>query len=213
MSKAVAAVVHGGLTQTTKMPCKSYSLPTAACQTGARMAQIEGSICSVCYADKGNYRKYANNIEPAQHARLVSLEDPAWVSAMVASIGADSHFRWHDSGDLQSVDHLRLIALVCEATPNCAHWLPTREYSMVKDYVTQFGALPSNLVVRLSAMYPDKPVVIPLSLQGVAGIAASNVHQHSGPVGEPCMAPSQKGECRDCRACWQRSGTVSYSMH
>lgn len=86
MLKKVAAAVHGGLTQTSKMPCKSYSLPTVACVTGFRMAQVAGSICSSCYANKGNYQAYAANIEPAQHARLVLLSDPLWVDAMVASI-------------------------------------------------------------------------------------------------------------------------------
>lgn len=118
MNKAQASIVHGGITQTTKMPCKSYSLPTIACQTGYRMAAVKGSICSSCYADKGNYRKYENNILPAQMARLESLSDPLWVDAMVTSIGADPFFRWHDSGDIQSVEHLELIAAVCRATPD-----------------------------------------------------------------------------------------------
>jgi hypothetical protein len=85
----------------------------------------------MCYADKGNYRKYSNNIEPVQHARLVSIDDPLWVDAMVVSIGKDKYFRWHDSGDIQSIDHLEKIADVAKRTPNCMHWLPTREYGIV----------------------------------------------------------------------------------
>ena len=74
MTKKAASIITGGVTQTTKMPCKSYSLPTAACRTGYRMAQVKGSICASCYANKGNYRRYENNILPAQMARLDSLE-------------------------------------------------------------------------------------------------------------------------------------------
>ena len=213
MSKTCAKTINGGLTKTTKMPCKSYSLPTVACVTGFKLAAIPGSICSSCYANKGNYKLYANNIEPAQHARLDSLADPMWVSSMVAAIGQDVYFRWHDSGDLQSVDHLRLIAQVCEATPNCKHWLPTREFGFVRDYITQYGQLPSNLTVRLSAMYPDKAVTVPKSLQGIAGVAISNVHHKGDAIGQSCIAPSQNGECRDCRACWQSDNVISYAMH
>ena len=54
-SRKDAATIVGGLTQTSKMPGPSYSLPTAACHTGWRMAQIPGSICSKCYANKGFY--------------------------------------------------------------------------------------------------------------------------------------------------------------
>lgn len=212
MSKKDAAIVCGSLTQTSKMPCKSYSLPTEACQTGFRMAQITGSICSDCYADKGFYAMYAKSIKPAQHARLVALEDPHWVSGMVALIGKDAYFRWHDSGDLQGLWHLELIAEVARLTPNCQHWLPTREYAMVKAYVAKHGAIPSNLIIRLSAMYPDQAVKVPKSLHGVPGIAASNVHNDKPAIGLECAAPSQDGECRDCRACWSEV-TVSYAMH
>lgn len=212
MTKGQAIGVCGTVTQTTKMPCKSYSLPTVACITGFRMAQITGSICSSCYANKGNYKLYAANVEPAQHARLESINGAHWVSGMVALIGSDAYFRWHDSGDLQSIEHLQKIAQVCDATPNCKHWLPTREYAIVKAFIA-LRSIPSNLVIRLSAMYPDKPVIVPASLQGVPGIATSNVHQHGAPIGQACIAPQQRGECRDCRACWSRTESISYRMH
>ena len=211
MRKAEATAICGTLTQTSKMPCKSYSLPTEACQTGYKMAQIKGSICASCYADKGFYKVYANTIKPAQFARLDSINDPHWVDAMVNLIGNDSYFRFHDSGDLQGVDHLRKIAQIAEQLPKCLFWLPTREYAMVKQYIDKFGALPKNLIVRLSAMYPDKPVIIPKSLQGFANITASNVHT-SKAMGKPCVAPEQNGECKDCRACWTNA-VISYKLH
>ncbi len=211
MRKAEANAVCGTLTQTSKMPCKSYSLPTEACQTGYKMAQIKGSICSSCYADKGFYSMYAKTIKPAQFARLDSLTNPHWVDGMVALIGSDSFFRWHDSGDLQGVDHLEKIARVAQLTPNTRHWLPTREFAMVKAFIAKHGALPDNLIVRLSAMYPDQPVKVPLSLQGVANVAVSNVHTGQ-PMGTACNAPNQNGACNDCRLCWS-TDTVSYALH
>lgn len=211
MKKAQATSVCGSLSVTSKMPCKSYSLPTEACITGYNMAKIKGSICHSCYADKGNYARYANNIKPAQFARLDSINSEYWVSGMVSLIGKDKYFRWHDSGDLQSLDHLEKIATVAENTPNCMHWLPTREYGIVKEYIAKYGKLPKNLIVRLSAMYPDKPVIVPKSLQNVQNIAQSNVHTQK-PLGELCNAPANNGECKDCRLCWSTS-TVSYAMH
>ena len=211
MRKAEANAICGTLTQTSKMPCKSYSLPTEACQTGYKMAQIKGSICHSCYANKGFYRAYESTIKPSQFARLDSLTNPHWVDGMVTLIGSDSFFRWHDSGDLQGVDHLELIARVAQLTPNTRHWLPTREYAMVKQYIAKHGALPTNLIVRLSAMYPDQPVKVPLSLQGVANIAISNVHTGQ-PMGTACNAPNQNGACVDCRLCWTGE-TVSYALH
>ena len=211
MKKAEANAVCGTLTQTSKMPCKSYSLPTEACQTGYKMAQIEGSICSACYANKGFYRAYESTIKPSQFARLDSLTNPHWVDGMVTLIGNDAFFRWHDSGDLQGVDHLEKIARVAQLTPNTRHWLPTREYGMVKAFIAKHGALPDNLIVRLSAMYPDQPVIVPKSLQGVSNVAVSNVHTGK-PIGTACKAPQQNGACVDCRLCWTGK-TVSYALH
>lgn len=162
---------------------------------------------------------YAATIKPAQFARLDAVWQAmanadaaqAWVSGMVALIGTDAYFRHHDSGDLQGVEHLELIAALCAATPGTRHWLPTREYGMVKEYLAKHGQLPANLTIRLSAMYPDKPVQVPKSLQGVRGIAVSNVHT-GAPIGEACRAPAQGGACSDCRACWT-DATISYAMH
>lgn len=213
LSKTAAGRLIGGLSRTSKMPCRSYSLPTAACVTGAKMAKVAGSICSGCYANKGNYVKYAASIQPAQYRRLDSLQRVDWVALMVAAIGTDQYFRWHDSGDLQNVEHLEKIAAVARATPHCRHWLPTREYGMVAAFIANGGEIPDNLVVRLSAMFVDQPVKVPASLQGAAGIAVSHVHSKSEPHGNACHAPAQNGECRDCRACWQRHGSISYHQH
>lgn len=213
-TKKQASELTGGMTQTSKMPCKSYSLPTENCITGAKLAKDKSSICGNCYANKGFYKMYAKTIKPAQNKRLESIDHPDWVSAMVTLIGKDQYFRWHDSGDLQSVNHLRKIVEVAEALPNSLFWLPTREYGIVKQYICQYGALPLNLIVRLSAFYADKPVVIPKSLQGYANILASNVHDKAEPVGEVCNAPKQGGECRECRACWNSAvKTVTYGLH
>lgn len=213
-TKKQAIELTGGATQTSKMPCKSYSLPTEACITGAKFAKDKSSICGNCYANKGFYKMYAKTIKPAQNKRLESIQHPEWVSAMVSLIGKDSYFRWHDSGDLQSVDHLHKIAQVAIALPKTLFWLPTREYGIVKNYIEIHGALPENLIVRLSAFYVDKPVIIPKSLQGYSNILASNVHAHAEPVGMPCNAPKQGGECKECRACWDSTvPAVSYGMH
>lgn len=213
-SKAQAAEVTGGCSQTTKMPCLSYELPTEACVTGSKLAKVEGSICSTCYANKGNYARYAKTIKPAQFKRLESLNNPDWVPAMIKLIGSSTHFRWHSSGDIQNLGHLEKIAAIAEALPDTLFWLPTREYAIVKAFITKHGKLPQNLTVRLSALFVDQPVKIPASLAKVSGIVVSNVHAKAAAVGIECAAPKQNGECRECRACWDPSiAAVSYHVH
>jgi hypothetical protein len=211
ITKKEAAETIGTLTSTTKMPCRSFDLPVAACQAGFKLAQLAGSICSTCYAAKGNYVRFANNIEPAQHVRLSEITNSYWVESMVALIGQDEYFRWFSSGDLQSVAMFKNIVAVAQLTPWCAHWLATREYSIIKDYIAGGNVVPDNLIVRLSATYPDKPAQLPASLRGIKNITTSNAHT-SAPIGFECQSPKHGGSCGPCRACWSNK-VVSYKMH
>lgn len=207
--KAATDIV-GSLSKPSKMPTYSYGIGARHCIVGQILAKRNGSTCSDCYALKGSYRMY-KNVAAAENKRFASLVNPKWVAAMSFLINkrcADiGYFRWHDSGDLQSVSHLRKIAAVCDNTPTVQHWLPTRETRILSDYAAQFGALPGNLTVRVSAtMMDQKP--------GTAHSNTSTVHKDTSPHGTACIAPQQDGECRDCRACWDKTvSNVSYAQH
>lgn len=206
---SVASLVTGTLSSPSKMPCHSYSIPASRCITGSKLRSVEGSTCSNCYACKGQYR--FSNVQEALETRFQSLMHPDWVLNMVAMITAadkNGFFRWHDSGDLQSVEHLRNIVLVAESTPQIKHWIPTREYRIVSQYLEQYGQFPSNLTVRLSAHMVD----------GKApnmGLPTSTVHSDARPDGSHvCPAPKQGNKCADCRACWDsKVSNVSYHIH
>lgn len=132
---------------------------------------------------------------------------------MVKLIGNKPFFRWHDAGDLQSVDHLIKIATIARHLPKTLFWLPTREYDIVKAFV-QTESIPVNLVIRMSAMMIDAPAKLPRSLKGFANILTSTVHKNKELNGFKCVAPSQQGKCGSCRACWDNTVTnVSYHAH
>lgn len=214
MTKSAAAAVIGGLSKTSKMPGPSFGLSAHDCQTGAKLRQLPGSTCSKCYACKGSY------VWPAvkeAHARRLSAivtalaDDNArrqWVAAMVRLLDGVSFFRWHDSGDVQSVEHMQLIADVCDATPATRHWIPTREPRYVKRTLAARGSLPANLIVRVSA-----PMLDAAAPQGFAH--TSTVHTTAAPEGSHvCPAPTTGGACADCRACWDTGvANVSYHAH
>ena len=110
-----------------KMPGFSYGLPAQECKTGSKLAKKPGSTCFGCYALKGCYRFKA--FKTASYKRLEALKNPLWVKAMAAQINSkkSKYFRWHDSGDVQSLKHLAKIFKVAKLTPGVQHWLPTRE--------------------------------------------------------------------------------------
>ena len=111
MLKKEATQITGGLSKPNKMPGPSINLPAVACITGAKLVDVLGSTCSGCYALKGRYR--FQNVKDAMQRRLDRLHDPRWIEAMVTLVTGHPVFRWHDSGDLQSVQHLKNIFEVC----------------------------------------------------------------------------------------------------
>lgn len=202
-----------------KMPGSSYSLPASACKTGQRLARIPGSVCASCYADRGNY--LFPSVQAALHRRLASLESVGWEDAMVALIRAEEtsgYFRWHPSGDIQSLAHLERIDRIARALPEIRFWLPTREYGIVRAYLRAHAAFAPNLCVRISAPMIDGPA--PIILDG-RGKPLPRGYVHSGATVPPkgsrariCPAPQQGNACGDCRACWdKRVGAVSYHLH
>jgi len=196
-----------GLSKPSKMPGYSYGLPAAECNVGSKLRQIPGSVCSDCYALKGNYTRYPAIIA-AQYRRLEAIQLSAWVPAMIKLINGSDFFRWHDSGDIQNLDHLAKICAVCRGCPGTKFWCPSREAKLVNDYVKAGNVIPDNLVIRLSAVMVDSP-----KLPNYA--TTSSVHTSDlMAVGRTCPAPGTNGECRDCRACWDPTiANISYHKH
>ena len=203
-----ALALIGGLGSPSKMPCHSYSIPAQKCITGMKLRDVAGSICSKCYALKGMYGLPV--VKAALQRRFESLTNPLWIAAMVVSITKkekSGFFRWHDSGDVQSVEHLSRIVEVCRLTPHIQHWLPTREYGFVSEYL-QTNQFPSNLTVRLSALMID--AAPPVSIANRLGLTTSGVSKS----GFTCVAPNQENKCGDCRACWSKSvANINYKQH
>jgi hypothetical protein len=221
MKVSEAIAITGTLSSPSKMPCHSYSIPAKRCITGSKLRNVEGSTCSSCYACKNNYM--FPNVQDALENRYQSLDHPQWVEAMTVLVKSTTKkvpfFRWHDSGDLQSVAHLAKICAVAAATPNVRHWLPTREYKIVDDYRKSGGVVPENLIVRLSAHMVN-------AAAPAYGLPTSTVHAeaqsaspfkvfNSIPAGShACPASKQGNQCGDCRACWDSTvSNVSYHKH
>ncbi len=196
-----AKAITGGLTYTTKMPGPSYNTPASRCITGAKLRNVKNSVCSSCYALKGNYKRFPK-VEEALERRFQSLKHQAWVPAMAALIKKHKYFRWHDAGDLQSMAHLENIFEVCRLTPATRHWMPTREAKFLN--LMDPDIVPSNLIIRMSSHMIDQP---PVTFWPWTSTVTS-AHNAS------CPAPAQGNKCGDCRACWNRSvPTVSYGKH
>lgn len=199
----------GGLSKPSKMPGHAYSIPAVRCKTGGKLRPVKGSICSVCYALKGRY--VFPNVQRALEKRFESMSNPLWVDAMVISIShfeKSGFFRWHDSGDVQNITHLESIVEIAKRLPHISFWLPTREYSIIGQYVLKHGSFPENLTVRLSSFMLEGPP--PVSVAKSYGVQTSGVSK----TGFTCPASKQGNLCGDCRACWKKDvDNVNYKQH
>jgi len=203
MNLKEAKAITGGLSSPSKMPGYAYNLPAWQCITGVKLQAVAGSVCAGCYAMKGRYR--FKNVKDALNRRLNSLKHPQWIPAMTLLVTHYSKkvpfFRWHDSGDLQSVTHLANIMKVAKATPAVQHWLPTREAQLMK--LINPAAIPQNLIIRMSS-----------HMIGQAPVKFWPWTSTVSTEGKTCPAQDQGNQCRDCRACWDRSvSNVTYPLH
>jgi hypothetical protein len=209
------------LTQTSKMPGPSWSLPAhKACP------RANGTICDSCYASKGCYRY--SSTQNAQNARFAwtveSMRTASgreqWTAAIVDGIRKSgcAYFRVHDSGDMFNVAYAECWLAVCLAMPGIRFWIPTRSWQKPKSPLPVFDPLLNtlrklatlqNVTVRPSALdFGDGAPVI-------AGLhAGSTAAMPDGLRAHQCPAPEQGGNCGDCRTCWDAKNTpVSYCRH
>ena len=202
LTRKEAIAICGSLSSPSKMPGHGYALPAYRCRLGSLLQLIPKTVCHRCYAMRGRYLFPV--VERAMERRFASLSHPRWVEAVTALImrSGDAHFRWHDSGDIQNLDHLQNIVTVARNLPRVKFWLPTREYQTVEVYRRMGGQIPRNLCIRYSAHMVDGPPPLryglPVStVSSKPGVAHAGAHQ--------CPAHAQGNKCGHCRACWDPS--------
>jgi len=199
MNTKEAWALVGGLSKPSKMPGWAIGIPAKECKTGAKLRLVKNSVCEGCYALKGCY--VFDIVQKAQYKRLEAINHPQWVQAMATLINSKKPdvFRWHDSGDVQDVQHLEKIFEVCRLTPNKRHWMPTRE-AWIKDHMHK---APANLVVRFSSPMVDQGPV--KSWPNTSTVSTKS---------RTCPAPDNNNECGDCRACWDPLvKNIEYGKH
>lgn len=205
--------IIGGLSKPSKMPWRSWSIPAQACKTGSLLRKKNGSVCGKCYAMKGMYS--FPNVKAALNRRLKAIDHPLFVEAFSLVLNKlvgksrkkENRFRWHDSGDIQSVEHLDLINRIALSTPLVRHWLPTKEAGILNKWnKANPQGVAKNLTIRQS--YPMiggsfEEYHIPYSTVGYQG---KDVVQ--------CNSYDNNGKCGACDLCWRRDVKgVNYRAH
>ena len=155
----------GGYSSPGKMINQTYSLPTHQCKVGGILREVPGSVCANCYAHpkEGTNRGYTyamNNVQRhlLRNYNALKTDPQRWASALADKrFGINSvapqpfqDFRWHDSGDADSPEHMALMAAIADSNPDIFNWLPTREWESTRKLMNARGGIPPNLALRLS---------------------------------------------------------------
>lgn len=195
------------------MPGFSWGIPAKNCRVGSILAVADkGTVCNKCYARRGFYA--LPRVKASQERRLQAWrEEPQWIELMTLRIlllyPVSKYFRWFDSGDLQSEKMFLDIKEVVQRTaPFIEHWLPSREYTILRN-CNALVEVPDNLVVRYSLPMFD-------SFQRSTAYLTSSVTKEGRTLEHDHLCPSseQGNKCLACRACWdKRIQHVVYNYH
>ena len=201
----------GGVSNTEKMPCYSWSLSAYECKTGGKLAKVPGSVCAGCYAMKGNYLRYKNSVTKSHEKKLAAWKADRklwvesfteWFSKFNGSAGNNPDlFRWFDSGDLYDLNMLLDIVEIANNCPDVKFWLPTKEYKLINFYKKVYGAFPENLRVRVSAPMLEQNIN---GYEYTSSVSSENYN---------CHAYKNGGKCLDCTLCWDKTKNVTYKLH
>jgi len=223
------AVVIGGLSNPAKMPCYGFSIPAIYCKVGSKLRNVANSVCAICYAMGGFYlmpvvaaameRRYQIMMQALDVWKRNMILVLAELNRLRPSDDIGTFFRWHDSGDIQSVEHLESIAEIARAIPAMAFWLPTKEIAFLEAFRLRHGndSIPENLTIRLSVstigMAPSG--LIDHITSKMPQVASSGVRtKEQDGNGELCSAYDNDGFCNYCRRCWDASiPHIDYPAH
>lgn len=207
------------LSNPSKMETYGYSTSANDCNQGSKLHKIKGTVCEHCYARKGRY--IFESCQRCMSMRLDKINnEPYWVDAMIYILNNKKwkgrpldKFRWHDSGDLQSMEHFKKIIEIAKMTPDIQHWLPTKEVGLMQEFIKTKERLPKNLNVRVSAyMVNGKPVK--LKGMSVSVVVTKDKLGKCGGFDCPVYADPDHGKkCGDCDFCYKSKGRVNYIEH
>ena len=210
----------GGLSQTDKMPSKSWGISAKECNIGSKLrASKQETVCDGCYAFKGFMMLPTQQNAYYRRLELWKADRKLWVLSMDhliknhKPIKESKYFRWFDSGDIQGADMFKDIIELANLNPDVSFWLPTKEFKLVNIFSS---IIPSNLNVRKS-----HPLINAYKMQPIENVTASYVYDQeklntipSNTRICPATKPESNKKCNDCRMCWDKSiESITYIKH
>lgn len=168
-----------------------------------------------CYAKRGFFTMPTHLSKYAEQLSLLR-EDPGAYEAQlrleVAKLPAGSVFRFHVSGDIDSVEHVGIIRRVVESRPEVEFYLYTRSYRVTairRAVEKQLFQLP-NLHV-----WGSTDPTMPPAPKGWREARVFDTQEQARDGGFAVICPEQTGRkasCTDCGLCWHAKPTAQLAF-
>lgn len=135
------------------------SVITSACVDNphcAKLAQIEGSICQHCYAQRslawmrGPREAYVKNGRLLS-SRIIPRDELPYINAEIC--------RFESHGDLRNETHLVNYINICKKNRHCKFSLWTKQFGIIERYFSEHKA-PSNLTIVFSSLMVNQQMDI-----------------------------------------------------
>lgn len=196
------------------MPC--YSFSHANCGIGNRLKNINNSVCSKCYGNKGFYRLYTKKLNDKTDKIINDLDNlEKELIDEISKKEKSGYFRFFDKGDILSMEHLQSIMNICNALPNIQFWIPTKSIDILRDYIKNNGNIPKNVTIRISSFMLNKTMKLDKILHclPIASVYDRDNIKNKNNDAFLCKT-NEKDNCGNCRACWSKSiREVIYEKH
>ena len=227
-TKKKATEIVGTLGHSSKMgnDVNNFGISVQNCGIGSKLHKCKGSVCENCYAYDGNYNYPSVQKSHAKRLENLEVQDrETWVHGMVFLIdrSGKKFFRWLDSGDFNKsakangIEFLIRIVEVAKLTPKVKHWIPAKEYPIIKEYLEQYGSFPENVVVRISDYMVDKNKFKPNANYKISTVISkvenyNLIKTNNSVLCHATIDGSHK--CGECKKCWSKKyDQIVYLAH
>lgn len=128
------------------------------------------------------------------------------------------YFRFHTSGELESVEQLKLYCEICYDNPDIVFYIYTKAFDILMKWIDGKNDFPENLVINLSEWNGNLDNV-PQRLKVVCNIFSYDDGESEFAASLPhCPAVDKKGNetgitCAQCRRCMRKGNITAVYAH
>jgi hypothetical protein len=169
--------------------------------------------CVFCYAKHGNFQRFG-------------LQNKFATTVLKIPVNIRELFRWHVSGDFDSIEYIRMAIDLMTAHPDTNFWAYTRSWDVpdLLPELERMRALPNmQLFASVDPDMPEPPtswrVAFPETDDRFTGVLCLE-QACSKACPEDCTGNVKRGhvsimpDCKACTYCWRKpAGNVRWKLH